>query len=144
MYMQAKSGDKVKVHYTLKDSKGEVVESSRDTQPIEFTLGNGDVIPGFEKVIIGMTAAEQKTVTIPPEDAYGHHDEKKVFEFARKNAPGDFDPQIGRSIKMHRPNGKEVLVTVVGRTEKGFMMDANHPLAGKELTFELELVEIIN
>jgi peptidylprolyl isomerase len=141
--MHAKSGDTVRVHYILKDAKGNVVESSRDTQALEFTIGSGNVIPGFEKGIIGMAASENKTVVIPPEEAYGPHDEKKVFEFQRKNAPGDFDPQIGRSIKMHRPDGQEVLVTVVGRTEKGFMMDANHPLAGKELTFELELVEIL-
>ena len=141
--MQAKKGDRVKVHYTLKDSKGEIVESSRKTQPIEFTIGKGNVIPGFEKGIIGLAITESRTVVISPEDAYGPHDEKKVFEFARKNAPGDFDPQIGQSIKMHRPDGKAVVVTVVGRTEKGFMMDANHPLAGKELTFDLELLEIV-
>lgn len=142
--MQAKKGDRVKVHYTLKDSKGDLVESSRDSQPIEFTIGEGNVIPGFEKGIIGMAITETKTVTISPEDAYGRHDEKKVFEFERKNAPGDFDPPIGQSVKMHRPDGKAVIVTVVGRTEKGFMMDANHPLAGKELTFDLELLEILS
>jgi peptidylprolyl isomerase len=142
--MQAKNGDRVKVHYILKDSKGDVVESSRDSQPIEFTIGEGNVIPGFEKGIIGMAITETKTVTISPEDAYGRHDEKKVFEFERKNAPGDFDPPIGQSVKMHRPDGKSVIVTVVGRTEKGFMMDANHPLAGKELTFDLELLEILS
>jgi len=141
--MQAKKGDRVKVHYTLKDSKGEIVESSRNTQPLEFTIGEGNVIPGFEKGIIGLAITETKTVVISPEDAYGPHDEKKVFEFSRKNAPGEFDPQIGQSIKMHRPDGQAVVVTVVGRTEKGFMMDANHPLAGKELTFDLELLEIV-
>ena len=141
--MQAKTGDRVKVHYTLKDSKGEVVESSRDTQPIEFTIGEGNVIPGFAKEIIGMEIKETKTVLISPDDAYGPHDENKIFEFKRKNAPGDFDPQIGRSVQMHRPDGKAVVVTVIGQTEKGFMMDANHPLAGKELTFDLELLEIL-
>lgn len=141
--MQAKNGDRVKVHYTLRDSKGDVVESSRDTQPIEFKIGEGNVIPGFENGIIGMSITETKTVVISPENAYGPHDKNKVFEFERKNAPGDFDPQIGRAVKMHRPDGQAVVVTVVGRTEKGFMMDANHPLAGKELTFDLELLEIL-
>lgn len=141
--MSAKNGDRVKVHYTLKDAKGAVVESSRDTQPIEFTIGEGNVIPGFENGIIGMDTTETKTVVIKPEEAYGPHDENKVFEFLRKNAPGDFDPQIGQTIKMHRPDGKAVVVTVVGMTDKGFMMDANHPLAGKELTFDLELLEIV-
>lgn len=141
--MKAKSGDKVKVHYTLKDANGEVVESSLNSQPLEFTIGEGRVIPGFEKGITGMAATETKTITIPPEDAYGLRDEKRMFEFERKNAPGDFDPQIGQTVQMHRPDGKAVVVTVMSRTEKGFMMDANHPLAGKYLTFDLELIEII-
>ena len=141
--MPAKNGDKVKVHYTLKDVNGKVIESSTNTNPIEFTIGEGKVIPGFEKNIIGMDPEETKTIKIPPEDAYGPHNEKMVFEFDKKNAPGDFDPQIGQTIQMHRPDGKAFVVTVVGRTEKGFMMDANHPLAGKELAFDLELVEIV-
>ncbi len=141
--MPVKNGDKVKVHYTLKDINGKVVESSANTIPIEFTIGEGKVIPGFEKNIIGMDPEETKTIKVPPEDAYGPHDEKKVFEFDKKNAPEDFSPQIGQSIQMHRPDGKAVIVTIVGRTEKGFMMDANHPLAGKELAFDLELVEIV-
>ncbi|MBI5666225.1 MAG: peptidylprolyl isomerase [Nitrospirae bacterium] len=142
--MQAKSGDKVKVHYTLKDINGNVVESSFKSMPIEFTIGEGKVIAGFEKNIVGMEPKDTKTVTIAPEDAYGARDEKKVFEFDKKNAPGDFEPQIGQSIQMHRPDGKSFVVTVLNRTEKGFMMDANHPLAGKELLFDLELVEIVN
>ncbi|GBD95855.1 MAG TPA: peptidylprolyl isomerase [Nitrospirae bacterium] len=141
--MPAKNGDKVKVHYTLKDANGEVVESSINTGPIEFTIGEGKVIPGFEKNIIGMEPEDTRSIKIPPEDAYGPHDEKKVFEFDKKNAPEDFSPQIGQSIQMHRPDGKAFVVTVAGRSEKGFMMDANHPLAGKELVFDLELVEIV-
>jgi len=141
--MQAKNGDKVKVHYTLKDVTGNVVESSVNSMPIEFTIGEGRVIAGFEKNVIGMNPKDTKTVTIPPEDAYGTREEKKVFEFDKKNAPGDFEPQIGQSIQMHRPDGKSFVVTVLGRTDKGFKMDANHPLAGKELIFDLELVEIL-
>lgn len=141
--MQAKQGDKVKVHYTLKDANGQVIESSKDFPPIEFVIGEGTVIPGFEKGIIGMQPTEKKTVTIPPDDAYGRHDEKKVFEFERKNAPGDFSPRIGDTVKMHRQDGRPIPVTVVKITDKGFLMDANHPLAGKELVFDLELVEIV-
>jgi peptidylprolyl isomerase len=141
--MPAKNGDKVKVHYTLKDVNGNLVESSVNSMPIEFTIGEGKVIAGFEKNVIGMNPEDTKTVTISPEDAYGVRDEKKVFEFDKKNAPGDFEPQIGQSIQMHRPDGKSFVVTVLGRTEKGFKMDANHPLAGKELIFDLELVEIL-
>jgi peptidylprolyl isomerase len=141
--MPAKKGDKVKVHYTLRDIKGNLVESSVNSMPIEFTIGEGKVIQGFEKNILGMEPRDTKTVTILPEDAYGTRDEKKVFEFDKKNAPGDFEPQIGQSIQLHRPDGKSFVVTVLSRTDKGFMMDANHPLAGKELIFDLELVEIV-
>ena len=141
--MQVKHGDRVKVHYTLKDAKGRIIESSKELAPIEFTIGEGKVIPGFEKGILGITLNEAKTITISPEEAYGLRDEKKVFEFERKNAPGDFDPRVGDTVRMHRPDGKTVPVTVIAVTEKGFLMDANHPLAGKELTFELELVEIV-
>lgn len=142
--MQVKHGDTVKVHYTLKDAKGQVIESSKELAPIEFTVGEGKVIPGFEKGILGITLNEVKTITICPEEAYGLRDEKKVFEFERKNAPGDFDPRVGDTVRMHRPDGKTVPVTVMAVTEKGFLMDANHPLAGKELTFILELVEIVS
>jgi FKBP-type peptidyl-prolyl cis-trans isomerase 2 len=141
--MQAKHGDKVKVHYTLKDAKGQVIESSKETTPIEFTIGEGKVIPGFEKGILGITVNESKTITIPPDEAYGLRDEKKIFDFERKKASADFDPRVGDTIRMHRPDGKAVPVMVVAITEKGFLMDANHPLAGKELIFDLELVEIV-
>ena len=141
--MAAQQGDRVRVHYTLKDVQGKVVESSRDSIPIEFVIGEGKVIRGFERNIVGMKAGSSTTVTIPPEEGYGHRDEGRVFEFSRKNAPGDFDPQIGQTVQMHRPDGKSVVVTVLSRTEKGYMMDANHPLAGKELIFDLELIEIV-
>ncbi len=141
--MKAKNGDTVKVHYTLKDINGNEVESSSKSDPIEFKIGEGKTIPGFDKGVTGMSANESKTITIAPEDAYGSHDKNKVFEFDKKSAPEAFDPQIGQSIQMHRPDGKTVVVTVIGKTTNGFMMDANHPLAGKELIFDLTLVEIV-
>lgn len=141
--MAARQGDRVRVHYTLKDARGKVVESSRDGIPIEFVIGEGKVIRGLERSIVGMEPGSTNTVTIPPEEGYGLRDEKRVFEYSRRNAPGDFDPQIGQTIQMHRPDGKSVVVTVLSRTEKGYIMDANHPLAGKELVFDLELVEIV-
>lgn len=141
--MEAKTGDRVKVHYTLKDAKGQVVESSKDLLPIEFTIGEGKVIPGFEKAVTGMKPSETKTVKIAPEDAYGSHDKKKIFEMQRKNMPSDFDARVGQTVKLHRPDGKTVPVTVLAVNETGYTMDANHPLAGKELTFDLELLEIV-
>ncbi|MEN8263430.1 MAG: FKBP-type peptidyl-prolyl cis-trans isomerase [Nitrospirota bacterium] len=141
--MKAKNGDTVKVHYTLKDIKGNEVESSSKSDPIEFKIGEGKTIPGFDKGVTGMSVNESKTITINPEDAYGSHDKNKIFEFDKKSAPEAFDPQIGQSIQMHRPDGKTIVVTVIGKTANGFMMDANHPLAGKELIFDLTLVEIV-
>ncbi len=142
--MQVKKDDKVKVHYTLKLGEGEVVESSKGALPMEFTVGAGNVILGFEKAIVGMKTGETKTITIASDEAYGLHDEKKIFEYGKERIPKDLDMQVGRVIQMHAPDGSKFPVTVIGVTEKGFKMDANHPLAGKELTFDLELVEIIN
>ncbi|GBE06139.1 MAG TPA: peptidylprolyl isomerase [Nitrospirae bacterium] len=142
--MRAKKDDKVKVHYTLKLGDGEVVESSKGALPMEFTIGAGNVVPGFEKGVIGMKAGDTKTITVPSGEAYGPHEEKKIFEYGKERIPTDLDMRVGQVIQMHAPDGSKFPVTVTGVTEKGFQMDANHPLAGKELTFNLELVEIIN
>lgn len=141
--MQAKNGDKVKVHYTLKLDDGKVVESSAGAMPLEFNVGKGEMIAGFENGVIGMSAGESKTITIPVEQAYGHRNENMVFEFSRERAPEGFEPQVGQLVRMHKPDGKSFTVTIIDIAEKGFKMDANHPLAGKDLVFDLELVEII-
>ncbi len=142
--MPAKDGDTVKIHYTLKDANGEIVETSINSEPIDFKIGDGSAIPGFEKAVIGMNLSEKKSIDIEPEDAYGPHDEKKVFVYDSSKAPEDFNPQVGQTIQMHRPDGNSFAVTVLGETEKGFKVDANHPLAGKKLHFDLELVEIVS
>ncbi len=141
--MQAKNGDTVKVHYTLKAANGEVIESSVKATPIEITIGEGKLIPGFENGIIGMTPNDSKTITVPAEEAYGHRNENMVFEFSREKAPAGFEPQIGQAVQLHRPDGNPFTVTVIDITAKGYKMDANHPLAGKDLIFDLELVEIV-
>ena len=130
--MPVKEGDTVKVHYTLKDANGEIVETSINSDPIDFTIGAGSVIPGFEKAVTGMELNEKKSIEIAPEDAYGPHDEKKIFVYDRSKAPEDFNPQVGQTIQMHRPNGNSFVVTVLGETDTGFKVDANHPLAGKK------------
>ena len=140
--MQAKKGDRVKVHYTLRLDDGTVVETSAGATPMEFIIGNGEMLQDFECGCIGMNPGESRTITIPAAQAYGTHNEKMVFEFSRSVAPEGFDPQIGQIIRMHRPDGKTFIVTVIGITEKGYMMDANHPLSGKNLTFDVELIEI--
>ena len=141
--MQAKKGDKVKVHYTLKAESGEVIESSAATVPMEFTIGEGKVIPGFENGVIGMKSGDSKTINVPTDEAYGQREEKKIFEFSKERAPQGFEPKIGQVVQMHAPDGTSFPVTVTGFTENGFQMDANHPLAGKNLVFDLTLIEII-
>lgn len=140
--MKAKDGDGVKVNYTLKIRTDEVVETSVDRGPLVFTLGEKQMIPGFENGILEMEPGETKTLHIPAPEAYGPRDERLVFEFDRSKAPESFDPCIGQRLQMNRPDGQTFAVTVIKRTEKGFMMDANHPLAGEDLTFDLELLEI--
>lgn len=139
----AKKGDTVKVHYTLKNEGGDVLESSKDTMPLEFIIGEGTVVPGFEKGIIGMKSGESRTITVPEEEGYGLYEERKVFEFPKERVPGDFDPSIGQSVQLHAPDGTKLSVTVVGKTDKAFKMDANHPMAGKTLVFDVELVELV-
>jgi len=141
--MQAKIGDTVRVHYTLKLEDGEVIESTIGAAPLELTLGDGRIIPGLEKGIIGMSPGETKNLYIPAEEAHGLRDESKVFEFDKSRAPEGFNPVIGEQVRMYRPDGKEFIVTVIDITETGYKMDANHPLAGRDLIFELELVEIV-
>ena len=140
--MPAKAGDTVKVHYTLKDANGEIVEQSSKSEPIDFKIGAGNVIPGFEKAVIGMELNDQKSIVIEQDDAYGPRDEKKIFDYEREKAPEDFNPQIGQTIQLHRPDGTSFACIVLGETDKGFRLDANHPLSGKTLNFELKLVEI--
>ncbi|TNF52585.1 peptidylprolyl isomerase [bacterium] len=138
-----KKGDTVKVHYTLKNERGEVLESSKETMPLEFIIGEGNVVPGFEKGIIGMKSGESRTITVPEEDGYGSYEERKVFEFPKERAPSDFDPSLGQSVQLHAPDGTKFSVTVIGKTDKAFKMDANHPMAGKTLVFDVELVELL-
>ena len=139
--MKAENGNKVKVNYTLKINN-EVVETSVGSLPLEFTIGEKKMITGFEKGLVDMTIGESKTINIPSDEAYGPRKEDRIFEFDKSKAPESFDPQIGQQVQMHRPDGKNFAVTVLGRTDKGYSMDANHPLAGKDLTFDIELLEI--
>ncbi|TAL28969.1 MAG: peptidylprolyl isomerase [Nitrospirae bacterium] len=139
---QVKEGDTVRVHYTGKLEDGTTFDSSEDGAPIEFTVGKGDLIKGFDRGVIGMSAGESKTINIPAEDAYGPHNKERVFEFSRDKAPKDFDPAIGQQVHMQRADGQMVLVTVIAKSDASFTMDSNNPLAGKNLTFDIRLVEI--
>lgn len=138
---QAHTGDTVRVHYTGKLGDGEVFDSSRDRDPLEFTLGGGQVIAGFDDAVTGMKPGDEKTVTIPAEQAYGPRRDEMVGEVPRAQFPPNIEPQVGQQLQMQQ-NGQNFVVTVADVSDEVVRLDANHPLAGKDLTFELELVEI--
>lgn len=139
---EAKNGDSVKIHYTGKLEDGTVFDSSAGRDPLEFTLGDGQVIPGFEEAVLGMRAGESKNVLIPADKAYGERNEELVMEVPRNQVPPDLDPELGQKLQMGGPNGELVVVTVVGLTEEVIILDVNPPLAGKNLVFDLELVAV--
>jgi peptidylprolyl isomerase len=138
-----KSGDTVRVHYTGKFSDGKVFDSSTGREPLEFTLGTGSMIPGFEKAVDGMQLGETKTVTIPAEEAYGPRDERLVMEVPKTQLPPGMDPRVGDKLQVQDDHGHTTLVTVTKTTENAIFIDANHEMAGKDLTFEIKLVEIV-
>lgn len=139
---QAKKGDRVKVHYTGKLDDGTVFDSSRDREPIEFTLGAGEVIPGFEAAVEGMEVGETKTTTIPAEEAYGPHRDDMILMVERSKFPPHIEPEVGQQLQLRQEDGQTLIVTVAAVTEDTVALDANHPLAGEDLTFDIELVEI--
>ncbi|MFH2122065.1 MAG: peptidylprolyl isomerase [Pseudomonadota bacterium] len=139
---QAKKGSKVKVNYTGKLVDGTVFDSSDGREPLEVVLGSGHVIQGFDEALVGMGLGEKKTVTIPVEKAYGDHDPKMVMEVPIEQVPPDFSPEIGQKLEVGGANGEIVIVTVREINDTHIYLDANPPLAGQELIFDLELVAI--
>ncbi|RCV64155.1 peptidylprolyl isomerase [Methanophagales archaeon] len=140
---QAKIGDAVKVHYTGKFGDGMVFDTSIDDEPLEFGIGERQVILGFEEAVIGMNSGETKTVNIPVDKAYGPHRDDLVQVVERKQLPAGLKPEIGQPLEGRQPNGEIVAATVIEVTESRVTLDANHPLAGKSLTFEIQLIEIL-
>jgi peptidylprolyl isomerase len=139
---EAKSGDKVKVHYTGKLEDNTVFDSSKDRPPLEFTIGSGSIIPGFENAVIGMQTGESKTFTIPPDEAYGQPRDELKMEVNKSDFPDDISPEVGQQLQMKRADGNVINVVVANMEGDKVTLDANHPLAGKSLTFDIELVEI--
>ena len=144
MTTAVKSGDTVSVHYTGKLEDGSVFDSSRERDPLEFTLGQKNVIPGFEEAIVGMSAGETKTETIPAANAYGERRDEMIVKFDRDKIPPDMDVQVGQQLEVQTTAGQPIPARVIETAEDGITLDANHPLAGKDLTFEIELVEIVS
>ncbi len=140
---QAKAGDTVKVHYSGFLEDGTIFDSSLQGDPFEFTLGESMVLPGFEEAIVGMDSGETKTINIPSDEAYGPHREELVAVIERTHVPVDIDPQIGMNLQLKSPDGNATSVVITEVSEESIILDANHPLAGKDLIFEIKLVEIL-
>lgn len=138
----ADTGDTVRVHYTGRLDDGTVFDSSRERDPLEFTLGEEAIIPGFEKAVVGMEPGEEKTAEIPAKEAYGEPREDLVLTVSKNELPDDIDPSVGERLQMRTQDGGTFQVTVTDVGEEELSLDANHPLAGQDLTFDLELVEI--
>jgi peptidylprolyl isomerase len=139
--MEAKRGDTVRVHYTGRLDDGSVFDSSKEREPLEFQLGSGQVIPGFDDAVAGMKPGEERSVTIAAAEAYGPRREELVISVARSDLPAGMEPGIGQQLEVSQ-NGQSFVVTVTDIDEEGIVLDANHPLAGEDLTFDLELVDI--
>ncbi len=159
---QAKKGDKVKINYTGKLEDGTVFDSSIDSEgcgsdhehgdecgcggeegPAELTIGDGQFFPQIDEALIGMAPGEKKSIVIPAEDAFGEYDEEKVFTVPRTDLPDDLTPEVGDELILTNDEDEELGVAVVEVGEESITFDANHPLAGEDLVFELELVEIL-
>ena len=140
---QAKAGDTVRVHYTGTLQDGTQFDSSTGRDPLEFTLGSGQIIPGLDNEVTGMAVCDTKQVTIAPEQAYGPRDPDRVQAVPREQIPENIPTEPGTQLQMQTPQGQAIPVVVAEVTETEVTLDANHPLAGKELTFDVELVEIV-
>ena len=138
----AKAGDTVKIHYTGTLDDGTQFDSSQGRDPLEFELGGGQVIPGFDKAVEGMSVGESKTVAIPADQAYGEHHAQMVQEVPRTALPPDLEPEVGMGLSARNPDGSEIQLTVTEVAEDTITVDGNHPLAGKALNFDIELVSI--
>jgi len=140
---KVKEGDTVKVHYTGKLEDGSVFDSSREREPLEFKLGEGKLIPGFEKAVVGLSEGESTTVDINSDDAYGERRDDLVIEVSKSDLPEEIDPQVGLQLQMQQRDSEQTIPVQITKIGDDFVtLDANHPLAGKDLTFDIELVEI--
>lgn len=139
---QAKAGDTVKIHYTGTLDDGTQFDSSAGREPLEFELGSGQVIPGFEKAVEGMAVGDEKDVSIAPEDAYGPRHDQMIQEVPKSALPDNLTPEVGMGLQAQGQDGQVINLTVTEVGEESITVDGNHPLAGKSLNFKLELVEI--
>lgn len=139
---KVKNGYRVRVHYTGKFDDGTVFDSSRDAKPLQFSVGSGEVIPGFDAAVAGMAVGESKTVRIKSSDAYGPHREDMVVSIEKGRLPPEIKPVVGQRLQIDQDGGLKIQAVITGVTDSAVVLDANHPLAGKDLIFDIELVEI--
>ena len=140
---RAKDGDTVKIHYNGTLEGGEVFDSSRDRQPLEFLIGNGDVMPGLESSVLGMEAGDTKSIEVPPEEGFGVRRDELIVDIRKSDLPDDVAPSIGQRLRISQEGGEAIIVTITDLSEDTVTLDANHPLAGIPLFFDIELVEIV-
>lgn len=140
---QAKSGDSVRVHYTGKFSDGEVFDSSLGKDTLQFVIGAEQLIAGFDRAVVGMQPGETKTVTFGPEEGYGIQQDNLVFVVERQTLPPQLNPEVGQRYQIRQGDGSAMAVTVTAVSPENITLDANHPLAGRDLTFEIQLIEIL-
>ena len=140
---QAKKGDKVKVHYHGKLTSGETFDTSSGREPLEFEVGSGSVIKGFDEGVAGMEVGEKKTINIVADEAYGSRSEDMMIEFPKDRFPNDMKIEEGMQLMMGNGSGQNIPVIVTEIKDSSVILDANHPLAGEDLVFDVELVEIV-
>ena len=140
---QAQNGDKVRVNYTGTLKDGTVFDSSLERDPMDFTIGGDQLIPGFQNAVVGMTQGDKKTVNIKAEEAYGPYQKQLLQEIAKSNLPADLEVEQGTRLSANDGHGNTIPLTVVEVKEDTITIDANHPLAGEDITFEITLVDII-
>jgi peptidylprolyl isomerase len=140
---QAKQGDIVQIHYTGKLDDGTVFDTSRERHPLRFTIGKGQVIEGFEQAVVGMNTGDFKTAKLPMELAYGPRRDDMIVTMDRSQLPPELVPMVGQRLELTQTDDRKILATVTNVTDSTLTLDANHPLAGKTLTFDLELIAIV-
>jgi peptidylprolyl isomerase/FKBP-type peptidyl-prolyl cis-trans isomerase SlpA len=138
----AQKGDTVTVHYTGKLKDGSVFDSSEGRDPLEFKIGEGRIIPGFEEAVVGMEPEAKRTVEVPPEQGYGQHQDGMTKQFSKDQLPDDITPQVGQRLQLTSPEGQVMEVHISAMDDDTITIDANHPLAGKTLTFDIQLISI--
>lgn len=141
--MKVKNNDTIRVHYKGTLTNGELFDSSEGREPLEFQVGSGQVIPGFDTAVVDMEVGQEKSFLIPCDDAYGQRDERLIQEVPQEQLPQDLQPQVGMMLSSTLPNGQQIPVKITNVGESNITIDANHPLAGEDLNFEIKLVEIV-